>query len=241
VCDLGDELTNWVEGIAWQWLVLAGVALAGAVGGLVTLLLSKRTPQPEATRVDSEPQATWPVPDPNNVFSLRDAIAPFFNMRDAITSRMQIQLQQPMLKLTQSWPIRARSTDRSGASGVTVGIFQRRAEGIDPVTGWIVCVKGVNMGRDYRLHSDRNMIGRAPTMDICIEGDDAISREDHCQIAFSPRSMKFTLIPGTGRNLIYLNGEDVFEATALKPYDEIDIGESSFLFVPFCGEEFMWE
>jgi hypothetical protein len=138
-------------------------------------------------------------------------------------------------------PVRpAGNPNRGGVANVTVGIFQRHAEGVNPVTGWIVCIEGVNKGRDYRLHSDRNMLGRAANMDVCIEGDETISREDHCQIAFSPRSKTFTLIPGTGRNLIYLNGEDVFEARPLKPYDRIDLGASGFLFIPFCGGDFMW-
>jgi hypothetical protein len=148
---------------------------------------------------------------------------------------------EPAFPLGASDSARRGSTpNRGGSAPVTVGIFQRKAEGVNPVTGWIVCVKGVNEGRDYRLHSDRNMIGRSPNMDVCIEGDETISREEHCQIAFSPRSLTFTLIPGTGRNLIYLNGEDVFEAKPLKAYDQIDLGESSFRFIPFCGDQFMW-
>jgi hypothetical protein len=137
-------------------------------------------------------------------------------------------------------PRPAASPNRGGVANVTVGVFQRHAAGVNPVTGWIVCIQGVNTGRDYRLHSDRNMLGRAANMDVCIEGDETISREDHCQIAFSPRSKTFTLIPGTGRNLIYLNGTDVFQATPLKAYDRIDLGESGFLFIPFCGNDFMW-
>jgi hypothetical protein len=138
-------------------------------------------------------------------------------------------------------PVRPAANPNRGATpNVTVGMFQRQAEGVNPVTGWIVCIAGANKGRDYRLHSDRNMIGRAPNMDVCVEGDETISREDHCQIAFSPRSKTFTLIPGTGRNLIYLDGQDVFQATELKPYARIDVGESSFLFIPFCGDQFMW-
>jgi hypothetical protein len=135
-------------------------------------------------------------------------------------------------------PIRGGgSADRSGTPGVTVGIFQKHT-GIDPVVGWLVCVKGVNKGRDYRLHSDLNKLGRAPNMDVCIEGDDAISREDHCRIAFSPRSKTFSIVPGEGRNLSYLNDEDVLSAIRLKAYDRLDLGDSSFIFIPF---DFDWE
>jgi hypothetical protein len=128
-------------------------------------------------------------------------------------------------------------TRRDGRGlGETVGIFQKRT-GVDPVVGWLVCIKGTHKGRDYRLHSDLNKLGRAPNMDVCIEGDEAISRENHCQIAFSPRSKTFNIIPGDGRNLSYLNDQDVLSAMRLKAYDRLDLGESSFIFIPF---EFDW-
>jgi class 3 adenylate cyclase len=126
---------------------------------------------------------------------------------------------------------RGESADRSGTPGVTAGIFQKHT-GIDPVVGWLVCVKGVNEGRDYRLHSDLNKLGRAPNMDVCIEGDDAISRVDHCRIALSPRSKTFSIVPGETRNLSYLNGENVLSETRLKAYDRLDLGDSSFIFIP---------
>jgi pSer/pThr/pTyr-binding forkhead associated (FHA) protein len=123
---------------------------------------------------------------------------------------------------------------------VTIGVFQKR-QGIDPVVGWLVCTRGVNRGRDYRLHSGVNKIGRAPNMDVCIEGDETITRDIHCQIAYSSRNKGFTILPGTGaRNLVYLNGEDVFSAMALQPSDLIEIGEGTFSFQPFCSDSFDW-
>jgi hypothetical protein len=127
-----------------------------------------------------------------------------------------------------------------GAAGVTIGAFSKSSR-FDPVVGWLVCIKGINKGRDYRLHSDLNKVGRAPNMDVCIEGDDTVSRENHCQIAFSPRSKAFNVVPGDGRNLIYRNGKDVLTATELQAYDCLDIGEGSFLFIPFCSERFAWD
>lgn len=133
----------------------------------------------------------------------------------------------------------AASPARGSTSGVTVGVFQKQMR-FDPVCGWLVCVEGVNKGRDYRLHSDRNTVGRAPNMDVCIEGDDTISREDHCQVVFSPRSKTFSIVPGTGRNLVYLNGEDVLAAMKLEAYDRLDLGRGGFLFLPFCSDRFDW-
>ncbi len=135
------------------------------------------------------------------------------------------------------------SANRGGApgmAGVTVGIFQMEKK-FDPVVGWLICIKGANKGRDYRLHSDLNKLGRAPNMDVCIEGDDTISRENHCQIAYSSRSKTFSVVPGDGRNLVYLNDKDVLSATSLKAYDCLDLGASSFLFMPFCSDRFNWE
>jgi hypothetical protein len=129
---------------------------------------------------------------------------------------------------------------RSGMNNPTQSAVRVRM-GIDPVVGWLVCIKGPNRGRDYRLHSDRNLVGRAPNMDICIESDETISRENHCQFVFSPRTRMFTLVPGISRNLTYLNGQDALFASELEPYDTNDLGEGSFMFVPFCNDRFDWE
>jgi hypothetical protein len=153
-------------------------------------------------------------------------------------SRPGIPQTEPASQRGAGAPIRGGgSTDRSGTPGVTVGIFQKHNL-MEPVVGWLVCVEGTNKGRDYRLHSDLNKVGRAPNMDVCIEGDETISRENHCQIAFSPRSKTFNIIPGDGRNLSYVNNKDVLSAMRLKAYDRIDLGDSSFIFIPF---EFDWE
>lgn len=159
----------------------------------------------------------------------------------ALMSRPGIPQTEPASLRGPGAPTRgAGGADRGGTAGVTVGLFQKQT-GMEPVVGWLVCIKGTNKGRDYRLHSDLNKLGRAPNMDVCVEGDDTISRENHCQIAFSPRSKAFNVVPGTGRNLIYLNGEDVLTAMRLQAYDRLDLGDSSFLFIPFCTDKFDWE
>jgi FHA domain len=169
---------------------------------------------------------------------LRDVKIP--GMQAASMNRPAIPPTEPASLQGSGAPIRGGSPAGGGTAGVTVGIFQKQT-GIDPVVGWLVCIKGTNKGRDYRLHSDLNKLGRAPNMDVCIEGDDTISRENHCQIAFSSRHKTFSIIPGDGRNLIYLNDQAVLQATSLKAYDLLDLGESSFLFMPFCSDRFNWE
>lgn len=112
---------------------------------------------------------------------------------------------------------------------------------IDPVVGWLVCVKGSNKGRDYRLLTGRNNVGRAPDMDVLIEGDGTITRERQCEVVYSKKSKTFHIVPGTGRNLIELNDEEILETRALQPYDRIGIGQGLFMFVPLCGGRFDWD
>jgi hypothetical protein len=125
-------------------------------------------------------------------------------------------------------------------AGKTVGVMQAQM-GFDPVVGWLACVEGPSRGKSYTIRGGINSIGRSDRMDITITGDMKLSAENHAKISYSERNNRFNLIPGEGRNIIYLNGEEVFAATPLKAYDLIDFGETKLLFVPLCGEHFTWD
>lgn len=124
--------------------------------------------------------------------------------------------------------------------GSTVGIFKKQSGGMDPVCGWLVCIAGADKGHDYRIKSQRNFIGRDAGMDISIPGDDTISREKHAVISYDPKTNSFRLAPGDGRGMTYLNDQPVDMPTVLKAFDKIEIGQSQFLFVPFCSDTFTW-
>ena len=113
--------------------------------------------------------------------------------------------------------------------------------GIDPVVGWLVCVKGPSRGRDYRIRSGRNGIGRSEAMDVQITGDDTVSRENHAFLVYEPRKRTFSIRPGDGRGLVYLNGDEVIQASDIKAYDIIELGETQLMFVSLCGEKFHWD
>ena len=100
---------------------------------------------------------------------------------------------------------------------------------VDPVVGWITCIEGHDKGKDYRIVSERNFIGRGENMNIQILGDSMISRKNHCSISYNPKQRKFMLTPGDANGLIYLNGE------------VMEMGESKFVFVNLCGDYFDWE
>ena len=81
----------------------------------------------------------------------------------------------------------------------------------------------------------------ADDMDIQILGDNKIARRNHAVIVFDAKKRENMILPGDSNGLVYLNGEAVYLPQPLSAYDVIEMGESTFLFVPFCGEHYMWE
>lgn len=124
--------------------------------------------------------------------------------------------------------------------GRTVALIKHDM-GIDPVVGWMVCVSGKEKGRDYRIHSDNNYVGRSEKMDICIRGDETISRENQAVIAYDAADKTYYFSPGDGRSIVRVNDKAVFQTTELKAYDRVTIGKTVLLFMPLCGEKFEWE
>ena len=124
--------------------------------------------------------------------------------------------------------------------GRTVGMMQSQM-GFDPVVGWLACVEGPSRGKSYTIRGGINSIGRGDRMDIVITGDLKISSENHAKISYSEKNNRFNLLPGEGRNIVYLNDEEVFSPMPLKAYDLIDFGETKLVFVPLCGEQFTWK
>lgn len=153
-------------------------------------------------------------------------------LRESVTIAMP--KQEPVQEVNVGVYVPPKGDDEK-----TIGIFAKKSGG-DCVTGWLVCVKGKERGRDYRLHNGNNWIGRGYQMDVCVVEDPSISRENHANIVYDYRSGKFFLAPGNGMT-VYLNGEAILKAGELKARDRIGIGESEFSFVPFCGEGFVWE
>jgi hypothetical protein len=131
----------------------------------------------------------------------------------------------------------AQSQGRAPAATVAV---MRKQVGFDPVVGWLVCIEGPEKGRDFRLHGERNFIGRDPTMDICLQGDETVSRHKHAVLSYNPRQHSYRIGPGDGRGMTYLNDQEVDMPMALTAYDIIELGKTRLLFIPLCGERFQW-
>jgi len=134
----------------------------------------------------------------------------------------------------------AKSHAAAGAENKTVGFYNRKV-GIDPVVGWFLCVAGLDKGRDFRIRSGRNFIGRSENMDICITGDKSISRDKHAIVVYDPKKNVFMLQPGESREMCYLNGDGVYTPAVLNERDIVELGETKLMFIPACGEAFQWE
>ena len=126
------------------------------------------------------------------------------------------------------------------AANKTVGMMQSQM-GFDPVVGWLACVAGPSRGKSYTVRGGVNSIGRSERMDIVITGDLKISAENHARISYSEKNNRFSLLPGEGRNIVYLNDEEVYTPMPLNAYDVIDFGETKLMFVPLCGQRFTWK
>ena len=115
----------------------------------------------------------------------------------------------------------------------------------DPVAGWLVVISGPGQGNFLKLGYGQNSIGRGPNERISLNfGDSQISRESHAVVTYDPRGNQFYINCGAGStNLTYLKdgAPPILEAQILAPGSHITLGDTTLLFVPFCGEEFTWK
>lgn len=109
-----------------------------------------------------------------------------------------------------------------------------------PVCGWLVCIRGARVGKDYQIHNGKNFVGRGDDMDIQILGDNEINRRNHAVIVYDQKKRNTVILPGDSAGLAYLRGEAVYVPAQLNPYDTIELGKSRFIFVPLCGQNFEW-
>lgn len=111
----------------------------------------------------------------------------------------------------------------------------------DPVVGWLVCIGGKHFGESFNIFAGKNSIGRSSDNKIVLNRDNSVSREKHSFIIYEPKHMDFYIEPGNSSGLTYLNEEYITETKKLNGKDTIELGDSKFIFIPLCGDEFKWE
>lgn len=112
---------------------------------------------------------------------------------------------------------------------------------IEPVTGWLVCVKGEYKGDCFNIKAGRSSIGRSLTMDIALAKEKSVSRERHASVIFEPNKKLFYIQSGDSSGLTYVNDELVLTVQEIKEKDIITLGECKFVFINLAGEKFSWE
>jgi hypothetical protein len=180
-------------------------------------LLAANVPPPVAPPVAGPPAVAAPVVPP-------PAVAPHAVAPPAVT---------PPIATPPAVAPPPNATVRLGASA-------RAGIKTDPVAGWLVCLEGPDRGRDYRLHMEKNFIGRAPNMDVVLDGDSTVSREKHAIVIFDPRKKVFWALPGEASGLVYLNGDIVNAPVQMKADDILEVGQTRLALIPFCGDRYSW-
>ena len=122
----------------------------------------------------------------------------------------------------------------------TVSFFES-AIGSEPVVGWLVCVEGNHFGESFKLKAGKNFVGRSSKMDVCLSGDASVSREKHVVVMYDHNNNVFLVQAGDSKELSYHNGKLILSPAELGDRDEIQLGSTKLVFVPFCNKYFKWE
>ena len=108
------------------------------------------------------------------------------------------------------------------------------------VVGWLVCINGVQKGRDYRLCRGFNRLGGSDKMDIAVKGDSKLGAFVSCAIVYDDKSNEFFAVKQEDEH-VFLNEESLKGAVKLTSGDRIKAGDSEFEFVAFCREGRLWD
>jgi len=103
-----------------------------------------------------------------------------------------------------------------------------------PTVGWVVCTKGNERGRDWRLHEGRNDVGTTPDAEVSL-AEAGLQEPCMCSIIYDGKHKEFMVAPGNFP-LIYLNGKLLSSPLPLGDGDEISVGENLLCFQSFCGK-----
>ncbi len=123
------------------------------------------------------------------------------------------------------------------------GLGSDDAEDVDdPVTGWLVVVKGPGLGRAVPIGSGLNRIGRSADERVALTfGDTLISSEDHLRIIYDAEARNFLVVPGTGKNVSRINGSIIAAPMPLENHSTLQLSKATRVrFTAFCGEGFDW-
>ena len=110
------------------------------------------------------------------------------------------------------------------------------------LVGWLVCYEGPGRGKDYRLYSGANPIGRDPGPEgkIVLSDDDRISRDVQAVVIYDVADGAYEIKQRGSSNPTYVNGHVADPGFKLRSHDRIRMGRTHLLFVPLIDERFTW-
>lgn len=197
----------------------------------------------ELDRALNQSNVTIPLNQPQNVAisqSLGESIAqPAQQPRpqsSPMIQPMELNIQQPVINSFNIQP----QEDDDYTVAITPGGKTVGTTGLKPVVGWLICLNGKHLGKDFRLVQGKNFIGRDLNMDVCLEGEKTVSREKHALIVYEPKHHLYLIQSGDSKELTYVNDKVILESKELHAYDQILLGDVKLLFIPLCNKEFNW-
>lgn len=111
----------------------------------------------------------------------------------------------------------------------------------EPVVGWLAIIAGPGQGHSVEIGYGMNTIGRDEGNRIALAfGDDGISSDDHFRVVYDGENRQFYLVPGGGKNLVYVEGSPLLAPQALTAYATFTVGMTTLKFVPLCGADWDW-
>lgn len=163
--------------------------------------------------------------------------------REAISNRAEryeegLTVMKPLESVQRPAPKIVPQGFREFDAEKTVGLYSSQ-KGTKKIVGWLVCSVGKEAGRDYRLYHGFNYIGRDFSMDICFSDDLHISREKHGAIIYDDKKNQFYAMAINGS--VTINGQSAANTQIINDGDVILLGESEYIFIPFCKGERIWK
>ncbi|MEM7710575.1 MAG: FHA domain-containing protein [Pseudomonadota bacterium] len=116
------------------------------------------------------------------------------------------------------------------------------ADDSDPVTGWLVVVKGPGLGQSVALGAGLNGVGRGAAARVSLPfGDTLISSDDHVRIIYDDADRAFYIAHGSGKNISRVNGQLLANMLPLETDSRIELSKATtVVFKPFCSTDFDW-
>ncbi len=112
----------------------------------------------------------------------------------------------------------------------------------DPVTGWLVVVRGPGLGQSIPLGTGMNSVGRGESARVSLPfGDRLISSDDHIRIIYDDAERTFLVSHGSGKNVSRVNGQLLANTLPLEDEAVIELSKvTRVMFKQFCDREFDW-